>query len=164
MSALDVSGKVLALYLPSFTFAAIGFEHSIANMFVIPLGMMEGADVTYRQFLLDAVFGSALGNAVGGGVFVGLAAFAVHADFNVLTYRIQAFFRKDVSRDVVRAIEEETEDIEAGEMPSTIVSGVQNEFSTPTKAARHSTSGDITDSGDGAIEMEIRTMQDEDGK
>eukprot|EP00002_Diphylleia_rotans_P004044 TRINITY_DN12906_c0_g1_i1.p1 TRINITY_DN12906_c0_g1~~TRINITY_DN12906_c0_g1_i1.p1 ORF type:complete len:392 (+),score=95.33 TRINITY_DN12906_c0_g1_i1:45-1220(+) len=102
MSALDITGKVMALYLPSFTFSAIGFEHSIANMFIMPLGMMEGADVTAKQFLVDSIIATAIGNTIGGGIFVGLAAWAVHADVRIFTQRMRQMFFLDIYRDIRR--------------------------------------------------------------
>eukprot|EP00002_Diphylleia_rotans_P040300 TRINITY_DN9516_c0_g1_i1.p1 TRINITY_DN9516_c0_g1~~TRINITY_DN9516_c0_g1_i1.p1 ORF type:complete len:408 (+),score=71.52 TRINITY_DN9516_c0_g1_i1:77-1300(+) len=104
MSALDITGKVMALYLPSFTFSAIGFEHSIANMFLMPLGLLEGADVSAKAFLVDSIIATAIGNAVGGGIFVGLAAWAVHADVNVLMYRLRKMLHLDVDKNVDKAV------------------------------------------------------------
>lgn len=52
-------------------FVAIGYEHSIANMFFIPLGMMHGASVTVSDFLLANLVPATLGNIAGGAVFVG---------------------------------------------------------------------------------------------
>ena len=57
-------GKILGTWFPTMTFVAIGFQHSIANMFVISAAIFEGA-VTWEQFMsnLIPVF---LGNIVGG--------------------------------------------------------------------------------------------------
>jgi formate/nitrite transporter FocA (FNT family) len=52
-------------------FVAIGFEHSIANMFFIPSGIMYGANVTWAQFFTVNLIPVTLGNIVGGGLFVG---------------------------------------------------------------------------------------------
>lgn len=40
--ARQIHGKVIVIWWTIMTFVAIGFEHSIANMFFIPLGMMLG--------------------------------------------------------------------------------------------------------------------------
>ena len=40
-------GKIAAMWLPIFIFFAQGFEHSVVNMFVIPAGMMLGADISF---------------------------------------------------------------------------------------------------------------------
>lgn len=71
VSANDVIGKVWGIWFPIMAFVAIGFEHSVANMFFIPLGMFNGAAVTWGQFLLNNLLPSTLGNIVGGGLFVG---------------------------------------------------------------------------------------------
>jgi formate/nitrite transporter FocA (FNT family) len=53
-------------------FAALSFEHSIANMFFIPLGMLNGANVTLGDLLLSNLLPVTIGNVVGGAGFVGL--------------------------------------------------------------------------------------------
>ncbi|WP_106476294.1 formate/nitrite transporter family protein [Phytohalomonas tamaricis] len=67
----DVAGKILGIWFPVMAFVAIGFQHVVANMFVVPAAIFAGA-VTWGQYLPNfvAVF---LGNAVGGALFVGLA-------------------------------------------------------------------------------------------
>ena len=44
--AKDVPGKAIGAYLPIFAFIMIGFEHCVANMFSLPLGLMYGAPVS----------------------------------------------------------------------------------------------------------------------
>lgn len=67
----DVTGKIFGIWFPVMAFVAIGFQHVVANMFVVPAAIFVGA-VTWTQYLPNfvAVF---LGNAVGGALFVGLA-------------------------------------------------------------------------------------------
>lgn len=71
MSANDAAGRMMGLFFPVMCFVAIGYEHSIANMFFIPLGMMHGASVTVADFLLTNLLPATLGNIVGGAVLVG---------------------------------------------------------------------------------------------
>lgn len=78
LSAPSVSGKIIGLWWPVMCFATIGFEHCIANMFFVPLGIMEGAAVTWSDFLLKNLIPSTLGNIVGGGFFVGMAYWFVY--------------------------------------------------------------------------------------
>ena len=40
VAAKDIAGKILAIYFPIMAFVASGFEHSIANMYFIPMGML----------------------------------------------------------------------------------------------------------------------------
>ncbi len=47
VAAEDVTGKILGMYLPISTFASIGFEHSVANMYFIHAAIFYGADVNY---------------------------------------------------------------------------------------------------------------------
>ena len=52
-------------------FVTMGFEHSIANMFFIPLAIFEGADISWGTFVVKNLIPATLGNIVGGGFFVG---------------------------------------------------------------------------------------------
>ncbi|KPZ07720.1 Formate transporter [Pseudomonas amygdali pv. ulmi] len=67
----DVIGKVVGMWFPVMAFVAIGFQHIVANMFVIPAAIFAGA-LSWAQFG-DNFVPVFLGNAVGGAVFVGLA-------------------------------------------------------------------------------------------
>ena len=77
-AAHDVSGKVLAIIFPISAFVALGFEHSVANMYLIPIAMLAGAEgVTAAGFLANLV-PVTLGNIVGGGVFVALIYWLIY--------------------------------------------------------------------------------------
>jgi formate/nitrite transporter len=67
----DIAGKVLAIWFPIMAFVALGFEHSVANMFFIPLGMLNGASVTIGQFLWNNLVPVTIGNIIGGAGLVG---------------------------------------------------------------------------------------------
>ncbi len=71
-------GKVVAMWLPIMTFFAQGFEHSIVNMFVVPVGMMFGAPVSMRQWLLWNQVPVTLGNIVAGALLTGLPLYATY--------------------------------------------------------------------------------------
>lgn len=74
--AKTVTGKAVAIFCPIFLFVYCGFEHSIANMFFIPVGMAVhllgdiGPHVPFLGLLSNFLFVS-LGNIVGG---AGIAA------------------------------------------------------------------------------------------
>lgn len=70
--------KFLACLIPVGTFVALGFEHSIANMFFIPAGMMEGANVDFWG-LMHNLIPVTLGNIVGGALLVGALFYRLHA-------------------------------------------------------------------------------------
>eukprot|EP00741_Cyanophora_paradoxa_P016805 tig00020941_g16229.t2 len=54
---------------PIATFVIVGFEHSVANMFFLPLGYFYGAQVTWAQILFRNLFTVTIGNIIGGGLF-----------------------------------------------------------------------------------------------
>jgi len=62
----SMAGKMTAVWFPISAFVALGLDHSVANMFIIPLGIMRGASVTYKQMLLGNLLPVTLGNIVGG--------------------------------------------------------------------------------------------------
>ena len=71
ISADRTTGKILGIWLPIMTFVACGFEHSVANMYFVPVGMMLGAGISWAQFLFWNLLPVTLGNIVGGMVLVG---------------------------------------------------------------------------------------------
>ena len=74
----SLAGKMLGLWFPIMAFVTLGFEHSVANMFFIPLGMINGAAVSVGQFLLANLLPVTLGNVVGGAVLVAAASCWCH--------------------------------------------------------------------------------------
>ncbi len=60
-SAKDIPGKILGIWFPVMAFVAIGFEHSVANMFFIPTAMFYGADITWCEFIIDNLIPATLG-------------------------------------------------------------------------------------------------------
>lgn len=88
ISADDVIGKIFSCWFPIMAFVTIGFEHSVANMFFIPLGIfvandagiMTAAHVTapaallgstgWYNFFITNLIPVTLGNIVGGMIFV----------------------------------------------------------------------------------------------
>ena len=73
-------GKIVAMWLPILTFFAQGFEHSIVNMFVIPEGMMFGAPVSIRSWLLWNQLPVTLGNIISGAFLTGFALYATYRE------------------------------------------------------------------------------------
>ena len=71
MAAKEIIGKIIGIWFPVMAFVALGFEHSIANMYFIPLAMFEGADITISSFIFKNLIPATLGNIIGGAFFVG---------------------------------------------------------------------------------------------
>ncbi len=61
----------MAMFFPIMIFAISGFEHCIANMAFIPLGLMYGATADYKNWLYQNLLIAILGNIVGGGIIIG---------------------------------------------------------------------------------------------
>ncbi|WP_054950006.1 formate/nitrite transporter family protein [Numidum massiliense] len=69
--AKDFGGKILAIWFPTMAFVAIGFQHVVANMFVIPAAIFAD-HFTWIDYLSNFV-PVWLGNLVGGSLFVAAA-------------------------------------------------------------------------------------------
>jgi formate transporter len=91
-SGRSVTDKILAILFPITAFVALGFEHSVANMYFIPAGLLlknspevlaaaqdalgqmpDLSNLTLYGFLVDNLLPVTLGNIIGGTLFVGLA-------------------------------------------------------------------------------------------
>lgn len=91
-SGRSVTDKILAILFPITAFVALGFEHSVANMYFIPAGLLlknspevlaaaqdmlghvpDLSNLTLYGFLVDNLLPVTIGNIIGGTIFVGLA-------------------------------------------------------------------------------------------
>ena len=69
-AAREVCGKILAIVFPISAFVALGFEHSVANMFLLPLAGWSGAAEVTLSKVIGNLVPVTMGNIVGGGVCV----------------------------------------------------------------------------------------------
>ena len=82
----SVADKVVAIVFPISAFVAAGFEHSVANMYFIPLAMLLQAfgiiSGTANSITFAGLFGNLvpviLGNIVGGGMLVALVYYVIY--------------------------------------------------------------------------------------
>jgi formate/nitrite transporter len=91
-SGRSVTDKILAILFPITAFVALGFEHSIANMYFIPAGLLlkndpqvlaaaqeslgsipDLSNLTLSGFLINNLLPVTIGNIIGGTFFVGMA-------------------------------------------------------------------------------------------
>ena len=84
-AARDITGKILACYVPIMAFVTSGFEHNVANMYFIPTGLLLSAEtgvshegLNWSSFLIGNLIPVTLGNIVGGVVFVAGAYWFTH--------------------------------------------------------------------------------------
>ncbi|MBH0238147.1 formate/nitrite transporter family protein [Methylobrevis albus] len=76
-AARDVTGKILAITFPITAFVTMGFEHSIANMFLIPAGLALGAEGSVGTAILQLLIAT-VGNMIGGAGGVALVYRAIY--------------------------------------------------------------------------------------
>lgn len=91
-SGRSVTDKILAIIFPITAFVALGFEHSIANMYFIPVGLLlkhspqvlaatqdllgstpDLSRLTIFGFILYNLLPVTIGNIIGGTFFIGIA-------------------------------------------------------------------------------------------
>ena len=78
MTSTSTVGKIAATWLPIFLFFALGFEHAVVNMFVIPTGMLLGAKVSVYEWWIWNQIPVTLGNLAGGLLFTGVGLYATY--------------------------------------------------------------------------------------
>lgn len=92
-AARDVVGKVFISFFPIMAFVIAGFEHSVANMYYLLLGVFAKTNPVYVEMshqtsekvaninfihIVQNLIPVTLGNIVGGGIFVGLAYWLIY--------------------------------------------------------------------------------------
>ncbi|HSR72062.1 MAG TPA: formate/nitrite transporter family protein [Kiloniellales bacterium] len=77
-AARDVASKILAIVFPISAFVALGFEHSVANMYLIPIGMLAQGQGIDALALFANLVPVTLGNIVGGSGLVALTYWLVY--------------------------------------------------------------------------------------
>ena len=93
-SARSQTGKMLGIFFPIWLFITSGFEHSVANMYYIPAGIMAAgnelfaqasglsaealASLTWGNFAIHNLIPVTLGNIAGGALFVGMIHWWTH--------------------------------------------------------------------------------------
>ncbi len=93
VSGDDNISRILGIYFPITAFVALGFEHSIANMFLVPMGILAAsqpsvtpllgslnlAHLNWTDFLIGNLLPVTLGNIVGGALLVGAIYWYIYA-------------------------------------------------------------------------------------
>ncbi len=82
-SSRQIAGKILAIFFPITAFVALGFEHCVANMYFIPLGLflkttiitsklsIDISNLTWTNLVIRNLIPVTIGNIIGGAFFVG---------------------------------------------------------------------------------------------
>lgn len=74
----SMTDRILAILIPVSAFVALGFEHVVACMYLIPAGMILGSEAIAFSNLVFSLIAVALGNMIGGGVCVAVIYWAVY--------------------------------------------------------------------------------------
>ncbi|KAJ7584703.1 putative formate/nitrite transporter [Mycena floridula] len=79
--AKETTSKLIAIWIPIWIFVAVSFDHVIANMFYIPLGIMFGADLSAAGYIRKSLIATYLGNIVGAAMVWGPAVYFYLGDY-----------------------------------------------------------------------------------
>ncbi|KIM75093.1 hypothetical protein PILCRDRAFT_827666 [Piloderma croceum F 1598] len=71
--AKETISKVVAIWIPIWLFVACSFDHVVANMFFIPLGILFHTDLTVAEYIRKSLIAAYLGNIIGA-LFVAVPA------------------------------------------------------------------------------------------
>lgn len=74
----DVTGKIFAMYFPIVAFVVSGYEHVVANMFYIPMGLLLARDLSCVDMLVNNFIPVAIGNTIGGGVIIPVIYYLIY--------------------------------------------------------------------------------------
>jgi formate/nitrite transporter len=87
-SARSTTDKILAIIFPITAFVAAGFEHSVANMYFIPLGLFiktsladnvtTYGNLTWNNFFVSNLLPVTIGNIIGGALMVGIVYWFIY--------------------------------------------------------------------------------------
>ncbi|QRV83154.1 formate/nitrite transporter family protein [Ceratobasidium sp. AG-Ba] len=67
----DSAGKIMAIWFPVVVFVISGYEHCVANMFFLSVGLLYGAPTTIARLWFNQS-AALVGNMVGGAIVIGL--------------------------------------------------------------------------------------------
>lgn len=68
----DLASKIIGIWWPIFAFVSLGFDHVVANMTFIPLGIwVKTPGISVGLYIWKGIIPTLLGNIIGGGLFVG---------------------------------------------------------------------------------------------
>lgn len=77
-TSTSAAGKILGMWLPVLTFFGLGLEHAVVNMFVIPAGMLLGADISFGDWWGWNTGPVLIGNFLGAVLFTALPLYFSH--------------------------------------------------------------------------------------
>jgi formate/nitrite transporter len=91
LASRQIIGKIFAIFFPIMGFIALGFEHSVANMYMIPEGLLLKAwrgiagppnfapeSLNWGALFLRNLLPVTIGNIIGGAVFVGMSYWSAY--------------------------------------------------------------------------------------
>ncbi len=77
-ASLDIVSRILSIWFPVMLFILSSFEHSIANMFLLPLAKFSGLATTWSHIWISNLIPVTLGNIVGGGIIIPVAYYVTY--------------------------------------------------------------------------------------
>lgn len=79
----DNTSKIYGIWIVISAFVALGYQHSIANYFMIPIGIFYGTNFGVGKFIWASVIPVTIGNVIGGAFFGAFAMWVVYGTHEV---------------------------------------------------------------------------------
>lgn len=77
-SESDLAGKLLGCWFPISAFVMLGLEHSVANFFILPLGLAAGAEVSVMDIVMKNLVPVTIGNTIAGAIVFAASNSFIH--------------------------------------------------------------------------------------
>lgn len=77
-AAQDISSKIWGIWFPVMLFVLAGFEHSVANMFFLPLAKFAGLDFTWASMWTNNIIPVTIGNILAGAIIIPFVYYSAH--------------------------------------------------------------------------------------
>jgi formate/nitrite transporter len=100
ISSESFEGKIIGIWIPIMTFVAVGYEHSVANMYFCLTGLMYTSTAssdqyyyTFGDFIAHNLIPSTIGNIIGGSFFVAGVYYYVYREHTATAIKHMHLFQ-----------------------------------------------------------------------
>lgn len=77
-AAQDIASKVWGIWFPIMLFVLAGFEHSVANMFFLPLAKFSGMNFSWMSMWTHNIIPVTIGNIIAGAIIIPVVYYTAH--------------------------------------------------------------------------------------
>jgi formate/nitrite transporter len=93
--ARDLLSKIVGIWIAIWTFVAMGYQHSIANYMLVPIGMFYGTEFGVGKFIWNSCIPVTIGNIIGGAFFGAFTMWVVYGRHEQSVREMEANAKKE---------------------------------------------------------------------